>query len=211
MLISNEEKPLLSIHRLSQFNLAKYINPVVHTSHDLDDLFHNIEEIVIWWKSVESSFNIKVDKILINLLAFLDQLDVNQAVDISRKLVLTNMYAEALKSSKTELSDSINRLKATDKPSLIYKNLKQFYPEVLLYSMAKFRETKDKVSYYLTQLRNIKHWVNGNDLKKLGYPEGPLYAQILDKTFSAQLDGLITDKSEAINFIKNNFSNFKQV
>jgi tRNA nucleotidyltransferase (CCA-adding enzyme) len=68
--------------------------------------------------------------------------------------------------------------------------------------MAKTREIRDSIEYYLTETRNTNPLVNGNDLRKLGYPEGPLYTQILDSTFAAQLDGLIADKGEAVEFVK---------
>jgi hypothetical protein len=47
--------------------------------------------------------------------------------------------------------------------------------------------------------------INGDDLKELGYPESPLYTEILDRTFDAQLDGLIKDKKQAMEFIAKDY------
>ena len=90
-------------------------------------------------------------------------------------------------------------------PSRVYGMLNDLTLEVLLFAMAKNSGARDNVSSYLTQFRNVKPLVNGNDLRRLGYPEGPLYTQILGKTFAAQLDGIVADKDQAIQLIESRF------
>lgn len=195
LLILKEQKPLPSIYRMAEFNLTEFIHPAIRISHEMYELFHNIERFMNFL------YNIKADRTLINLMALLDQLDAAEVEDVSKRLALTNMYAESLRLAKSELFMAMQRIGDTDRSSIIYKNLKQFRPEVLLFSIAKYEGTREKVIFYLTHLRAVKSWVNGNDLKKLGYPEGPLYTKILDAVFAAQLDSLIANKTEAIEFV----------
>ena len=54
-------------------------------------------------------------------------------------------------------------------------------------------------------IERAKPLLNGKDLQELGYAAGPLYREILDKTFAAQLNGEITDKDQAISFVKKRF------
>lgn len=205
LIILKELKPFFPLVRMSQFNLLGYIHPNIQTSSEMNELFHEAEEILNWWKSTIASQHLKADRILLNLIILLYQLDENAIEDISKRLFLTNTYIEALKSSKTKLLTALQNIENSNKPSVIYKNLKQIHLEVLLFSIAKFKNLREKLSIYLTEFCNIKPLVNGNDLKGLGYPMGPLYSRILESAFEAQLDGLVTNKQNAIDFIKKTF------
>jgi poly(A) polymerase len=50
------------------------------------------------------------------------------------------------------------------------------------------------------------HLLTGKDLQQMGIPTGPLYKKLLHDLESAQLDGKISSKEEAISFIKNRLS-----
>jgi tRNA nucleotidyltransferase (CCA-adding enzyme) len=201
LLILKEEEPIPTIRRMQRFDLIKYIHPRIRVSDDLVELFQRTRDTLEWWNS--TSAHNGAEPALLNLMALTDQLNATEAEDVSRRLVLRKKYNEALKASKMLLPDIIRRLcQVKDIPSEIYKALKGLPLEVLLFAMAKAYEIRDSVEYYLTETRDISPLVNGNDLRRLGYPEGPLYTQILDSAFAAQLDGLVADKDEAIEFVK---------
>jgi len=44
--------------------------------------------------------------------------------------------------------------------------------------------------------------IDGNDLRALGIPQGPLYKRLLDAVREAQLDGAVTTKEQAIELVK---------
>ncbi len=202
LLILKEEEPVPIIRRMERFDLMKYIHPRIRISDDLVELFRRTGDTLEWWNS--TSAHNELGPALLNLIALTDQLSAAEAEDVSKRLVLRKKYNEALKASKMLLPDIVRRLcQVKDTPSEIYKALRGLPLEVLLFAMAKAYEIRDSIEYYLTETRNINPLVNGNDLRRLGYPEGPLYTQILDSTFAAQLDGLIADKDEAIEFVKN--------
>ena len=201
LLILKEKEPVPTIRRMGRFDLIKYIHPKIRVSDDLVELFHRTKDTLEWWNS--TSAHNSAEPALLNLIALMDQLNAAEAEDASKRLVLRKKYNEALKASKMLLPDIVRRMgEVKDTPSEIYKALKGLPLEVLLFAMAKAYEIRDSIEYYLTETRSINPLVNGNDLRKLGYPEGPLYTQILDSTFAAQLDGLIADKDEAVEFVK---------
>lgn len=201
LLILKEEESIPTIRRMAHFHLIKYIHPEIRVSDHLVELFHRIKGTLEWWNSTSAHNGAEPD--LLNLIALMDQLNAAEAEDASKRLVLRKKYSEALKASKVLLPDIIRRLcQVKDTPSQVYKALKGLPLEVLLFAMAKAYEMSESIAYYLTRLRKISPLVNGNDLRRLGYPEGPLYTQILDSAFAAQLDGLIGDKDEAIEFVK---------
>ena len=202
LLILKEGNPVPAIQRMAHFDLVKYIHPRICVSHELVELFGRIEGVLTWWNSVHG----KADLILLNLLALLDQLNAVETEDVSERLALKKKYDEALKISKTRLPSIFERMGETkNPPSQVYEILNGLPLEVLLFAVAKTDAVRDDISSYLTQLRKIKSLVNGNDLRSLGYSEGPLYTQILDRTFAAQLDGVVVDKNQAVQFIENRF------
>ena len=206
LLILKEDDPVPVVQRMAHLDLTGYIHFRICMSDELLALFGEIKEILAWWDSISSSVRKKVEPVLLNLLALVDQLDASEVEDVSERLVLRKKYTDALRISKTHLSDILSCLcKTKNSPSRVYGMLNDLPLEILLFAMAKNDGARDDVASYLTQLRNVKPLVNGNDLRRLGYPEGPLYTQILGKTFAAQLDGIVADKDQAIQLIESRF------
>ena len=48
-------------------------------------------------------------------------------------------------------------------------------------------------------------FLNGSDLIKLGYKPGRLFKEILDSLLDAQLDNTVTNREEAVRFVKENY------
>jgi len=44
--------------------------------------------------------------------------------------------------------------------------------------------------------------INGDDLKQLGLPPGPGYRRILEAVEEAQLDGRVTSKEQALQYVR---------
>lgn len=193
LLMLKEEYPFPAIRRLADFDLVKYIHPRICVSDELAELFDRIRDM-------------RGNMALVNLMALLDQLSADEAVDVSERLALRKRHTEALSLCKIRLSDILQRLDGINlQPSEVYRILKGLPVEVLHFGMAKCQGASDNILLYLTRLRKVRPLVNGNDLRRLGYSEGPLYTQILNETFAAQLDGL-KGKSRAIQFITERFS-----
>lgn len=84
--------------------------------------------------------------------------------------------------------------------SFIYRLMEDVSPEVLLYAAAlDGRENiLEIIEHYLLEIRPIKAFVNGNDLKEIGVAEGPLMGKILRLLFEKQLDGVISNSNDAM-------------
>jgi tRNA nucleotidyltransferase (CCA-adding enzyme) len=206
LLILKEDDPLPAIRRMGDFNLLEYIHSNISISRNLEALFHEVKAILKHGSDLY--FNkYEVDHVLVNLLAFTDQLSESEVEEVSQRLALRGNYTEALRKSKTHISSI---LQAMSQPviqySVIYKMLKNHPLELLILAMAKGdKTTKKNISIYMSELRHLKPLVNGNNLREMGYPEGPLYSEILDKLFAKQLDGDIQDKDQAMGFIRLKF------
>ena len=85
--------------------------------------------------------------------------------------------------------------------------LLQPYDRILLLSIAIIAKPQlsSIVQQYLTTWIHIKPPIDGRDLKSLGYKPGKQYQQILDTVLIATLDGIITDRDSAIEFVRQSF------
>jgi tRNA nucleotidyltransferase (CCA-adding enzyme) len=50
--------------------------------------------------------------------------------------------------------------------------------------------------------RQATPWVRGDDLRAMGFPPGPLYQDVLQATFRAQLDGCVAERAEALDYAR---------
>jgi len=63
------------------------------------------------------------------------------------------------------------------------------------------RKKKD-ISHFLVDLRKVRPILKGHDLKRLGIPQGPIYAKILNELRDERLRGAIVTEEDEITFIR---------
>ncbi|MFC1627829.1 CCA tRNA nucleotidyltransferase [Gemmatimonadota bacterium] len=62
--------------------------------------------------------------------------------------------------------------------------------------------TRIRLADYFTRLREIVPFVDGNDLKSMQIPEGPRLGEILREVLSAQIDGKVLNRSDALDLAR---------
>ncbi len=88
-------------------------------------------------------------------------------------------------------------------PKEIYWLLKLIPSDGLIYLIIKGdTQTRKKIKLYLDNLKDMKAKIKGEDLKKLGFKEGPLYKKILKMVLDEKLNGGLTTKKEEIEFVR---------
>ncbi|OUL33019.1 poly(A) polymerase [Nostoc sp. T09] len=133
---------------------------------------------------------------------------------------LSPEYREKVAKNLQMQEDSISRLKnlaevkakvtaslsTFKRPSQVVNLLRQYdLPTLILIALQSPRSHRRLIWHYLTVWANVQPIFNGNDLKKLGYKPGPQYRQILDELLAATLDGVITNKTEAQEFLTEHY------
>jgi len=88
------------------------------------------------------------------------------------------------------------------RPSEIYWLLRGLDNEALLVIMviARKKHIQQAVSRYVTNLRDVRPLLTGQDLLELGLQPGPLFRPLLNQIIEAQLDGEISSKEDAVTF-----------
>lgn len=64
---------------------------------------------------------------------------------------------------------------------------------------------QDIIKDYLTEYKNVKIDLSGQDLIEAGVPKGPEIKKALDMLLKAKLDGIVNTKEDELLFIKNEF------
>ncbi len=89
------------------------------------------------------------------------------------------------------------------KKSAIYRILEPLSREAKLFIMAKTKseEIKKTISGYITNRDSYKPFTTGEDIKKLGIQEGPIYKEVLEALKDAKIDMNLKTKEEESHFV----------
>ncbi|WP_017317385.1 CBS domain-containing protein [Mastigocladopsis repens] len=92
------------------------------------------------------------------------------------------------------------------RPSQVVQLLRQYdVPLLILIAVQSPRPIRRKIWQYLTVWSRVQPILNGNDLRKLGYKPGPQYRQMLDHLLAVTLDGVISNREQAEEFLAKHY------
>jgi tRNA nucleotidyltransferase (CCA-adding enzyme) len=205
-LLLSEDNPLASLQRLEGFGLFPLLWPDLRPNLKIDRRFTHVmtqaEKAISWFRLLYVPEKDKqCEYWIVRLLALFSRsralelrhfCDRFEASPKLRRLLLERKY-------KAE-SAAKAMLHATSlQPSAIWKILVDLDNEALLFLMtiARKKHIQQAVSRYTAELRNSKPFITGKDLLALGLQPSPLFADILQQVFAAQLDGVVHDHAEA--------------
>jgi tRNA nucleotidyltransferase (CCA-adding enzyme) len=201
MLTFDETDPIKALKRFADYNLLKVIHPKISFTPEMESLLRSIHDTTTWFKLLflDEQYN----KGILYIMALLYKLDgENRELALTRLSVSSNMKDRIIKGLYAS-QEILRRLKP-DNPVEIYNLLSKYEIEPILFSMALTEEIEKKraISHFLLELRNIKPILRGKDLKALGIPPGPKYAQILKLILNEKLMKRLKSKEEEIEFVK---------
>lgn len=102
------------------------------------------------------------------------------------------------------LCKTLGRISPDSKPSEVYRLLKPYAAEALIFAMTQPKQPEwraEKIEDYLITLRKIEPLIGGDNLIQLGLLPGKAFTNLISKAFAAQLDGEISTKREAYEFL----------
>lgn len=102
------------------------------------------------------------------------------------------------------LYEVLGRLFPDSKPSEVYRMLEPYTAEALVYAIMQPDQPgwrAEKIEDYLVNLRKIEPLIGGDDLIRLGMQPGKAFKNLISKAFAAQLDGEISTKQKAYEFL----------
>ncbi|MBI3753159.1 MAG: CBS domain-containing protein [Deltaproteobacteria bacterium] len=200
-----EEKNFLrAIDRIKKFDLIKYIHPVINLSEEEMALVARARDVLSWHQLLYLEETIETWLVL--FLAITDQLKDDETREVEKRLAIAGKRRVAVLEARGDARKALNMLqmKKDFKNSEVYAILKPLPMEDILYIMARTKsdDTKKLISHFITHLREQKTLTHGNDLKRLGVPEGPFYTEILNTLLEKRLDEAIKTKADEEKIVK---------
>jgi tRNA nucleotidyltransferase (CCA-adding enzyme) len=205
--ISEEDKPLMALRRLHEYNLLKVIHPKIVYNSTLEALLHSVEKVLTWHNLLFLEQPCR--EWMVYLLALMRSLDQGATEASCDRLQLTQRPRKVLIHEKTKAEEWLAWMSSQQvvKNSDLYRRLQPFHMETLLYIMASttHKSIKRAISYYITRLRSTTTLLDGKYLRETGFEPGPVYREILDSLLDARLNGEVKTLLDEVEFVRKNW------
>jgi len=203
----SELDPLKVLKRMQEFDLLKFLHPNLRWGAPLEQLFVQIGETLTWYRLLY--LDVTVERWFVYLLGLLDRVKDDAAQEALERLSVPLRIRNRVMAARQQCRDILYEFyRDPDIPaSRVYDLLKPLAIEQVLLLMAKSRKERAKkyISLYLTHLRNVRISLSGEDLKKLGIPQGPKYKKILAALLDAKLDGKVATRADEVRFVQQQY------
>jgi tRNA nucleotidyltransferase (CCA-adding enzyme) len=203
-LILEEEKPIMALRRISQFNLLKVIHPQLVYNQALERVINSIEKVITWYNLL--FLDEPSRKWMVYLLGLTRSFDNANLEGLCDRLVLNQQDRNIVVEQKLKGEACLKWMASSPKHrnSDLYRQLRPYHTETLLYMMASAHRDfmKRALSNYITNLRRVKPLLDGNDLKNMGYEPGPVFREIFDKLLDARLNDAVKTRWDEAEFVR---------
>jgi len=204
LLAFNETNPMLTLKRLSDYGLLKVIHEEITFDKQLGSDLESTGETLAWYNLLY--LDEKIEKGILYLMTLLFHLNdrgrTEALVRLSTPPKAKNIILEGMKQQREILAG----LPSKD-PVSLYHLLSGKELEIILFSMSSTTDAGKKrdISHFLVELRKVRPILKGNDLKKMGLPQGPLYSQILHELLDEKLAGKLKTINDEVAFVKKTY------
>lgn len=203
--ILSEDTAWDALQRLSELGALKNLHPeVVKIEPQLRTLFKSIQNAM---PQLSYYFSRKTRRWLIFLIALLRNLKPDDLDTWCKQMRFKKADAQILREGVVEAPAVLKALASTSKlkNSELYYLLNSLSQESIEYIYAKCsqRLVKQRINFYLANLRGVRLSIGGKDLLRMGFKPSPLFSKARNELLTAKLDGLARSKSEEENFVRN--------
>lgn len=203
-LILEEDRPLMALKRLNEFGLLRVIHPKLSMDAGLEELLSSVEQVLAWHNLLFLEDSCK--KWLVYLLMILKLLGREVGEEICGRLEVFDRFTRILVDERIDADTCLAWMGEQKRlnNSHIYRKLRPFNTEVVLYMMAstKNESIRRAFSQYFTKLRTTVTFLTGNDLKAMGFMPGPTYRKILGSLLNARLNGRLSTREDEVQFVR---------
>jgi len=213
-LLLSEARPELALERLEQMGVLSHVHPALHYTREMGTLFARLRERFDLWAGGERQAEIKqtaqdieeenpdevvAPTLALCYLAILTSPMKPEELDAFVAHVHIPRHDARFLHEVVRLRESLSELTARAMlPSTIYHMLHPFSREArfVLSVLTDSPLVRRRLELYEGALSQIKLHIDGNYIKKLGVPPGPVYGEVLERVHDALLDNQITTTEE---------------
>jgi tRNA nucleotidyltransferase (CCA-adding enzyme) len=185
------ESPVACLRRLDELGILSHIDGDLGVSPDRLELLTRVAEARV--ELAETHADVLGRAWPVYLATLFHSLDVNILRRVGARLTLSPRSIQGLIEGLTAAKEACPRLGTGEnfRPSEVVAALRTLPSEMLPLLLALCPEDKvrQRVQHYLTTWRHIRPDLTGDDLKRLGVPQGPQIGRLLARVLAAKLDG----------------------
>ena len=190
-----------ALHLLEELDALKCIDPHLQLTHSL---WLKIRLVDGYLQKFDAQQTLTHWQIRLEIL--ISSLDWTARQTVCENLQLPVESAERLRELEAASAAVADLLPQCQRPSQIVNQLKPYsLPMLALVAAYGTVGNRYKIRQYLTHWRGIKSPLNGNDLKQMGYQPSQQFKLILEAVLSATLDGVVTNKAAAKEFVLSHY------
>ncbi|HEY3276503.1 MAG TPA: CBS domain-containing protein [Syntrophorhabdaceae bacterium] len=203
-LILLEEEPEKILRRLQELDVLRFISSYLVFDREKEKLFHQIHDVYTWYELLYKDR--PCDRIALYVLGLVEHTKPSEISEFCRKTEMTERLKRKIIDDMVRTREAITRLTPaiqTMKRSEAYRIYEGLSQEAILFTMARTRseEIKKSLSHYITYTDTFNPILSGEDLKKMGVREGPIYREILEKLREVKIDHNLKTRDEEIGFV----------
>ncbi|HID29588.1 MAG TPA: CCA tRNA nucleotidyltransferase, partial [Desulfobacterales bacterium] len=202
-----EDRPVMALRRLNEYNLLRVIHPKIVYDSALETRLYSVEKVLTWHHLLFLEEACR--EWIVYFMTLMRSFDQDDARALCDRLQLTPRHRKALIDEKTRAEAFLRWMGPLQiiKNSDLYRKLRPFHIETLLYIMANTtrNSVKRAISSYVTRLRSTQTLLSGKYLKETGFKPGPIYREILDRLLDARLNGEVETLLDEVEFVRKNW------
>ncbi len=201
-MILNERRPGGAVLKMEELGLLRFIHTGLDYNESIASLLDRCEELIAWHSLTFPDQ--PVERWKVYMMALLDQLNEKGRDEMAsrERFAMSHFALRGIGEGISKVKQAIAALmrKPDIKPADIYKLFEPLCDEDLLFLAAKAKNDKARSAMvnYLTKLKNIKPYLTGKDLGAIGVAPSKEMGDMLDQLFTAQLNGDVGSKKEAL-------------
>ncbi len=206
-IILAEDDPLPAVQRLDQLGLLQFLSAGFRMDNSIKGQFSQAGKAIAWYDLLYSGT--KVQREAVYFLCLSSTLTLSELQQLCERLELPLKLVRLFGEEREHYLAAYHQLERYHRtPNKLAKSklcqmLRGASSEMLVYLMAKTNHetVRALVSQFVTQLRETRTALNGDDLLQLGVAVGPEVGAILQQLLAAKIDGLVATKEDETEFI----------
>jgi tRNA nucleotidyltransferase (CCA-adding enzyme) len=204
VLILREDAPEAILKRLGDLDLLKFISASLIFNREKEKLFVQMHAVFKWHELLYQGK--APEELQYYVLGLIDHMKHEDVPEFCKRMEMSERTKKEILENVDRIRDAMAKLLmgiSVMKKSAIYRTLEPLSGEARLFIMAKTKseEIKKTISAYITNRDSHKPFTTGEDIKKLGIQEGPIFKEVLEALKDAKIDMNLKTKEEESHFV----------
>ena len=203
--------PLLS--RMEKLGVLAGIHPSLKFDLELSRVMSRLQSGLKWFRDKNLTERFPgFEPWVANLAALTAGLENNDWESLRKRLGLSPRVSGKVDGARRPGPGILTRLEDRRTANhRVFRLLERIPPEAVLFLEAQSgKEPARKAArLFLSRLSFRKTEINGNDLKKLGIPPGPVFKEILGRLLDLRVDGEIRSRKQELEWVKKHYAGIR--